>query len=556
MTASKHRMAVCLFAGLLMAGAQPASAADAGTVSTAVDAPAESGAEAPGHSDPALVLAARYGQRDTVRLLLDQGVAPDSRDGLGRTALIAAAGESDAAMTSLLLARGADVAAADADGTTALMHAASRDRLDNVRLLLDAGADLNASDRQGETALGAAIRFGRVRIVDFLLAHGADPNRYEPGSGNAGYSPLMRAVASDLPAADSLAMVRGLLARGAAPDVVRVRGETAYTLAVRNGKTAAAEELLRAGARDETPYVDLSPEQALLRAVKLGDADKLARLLEQSVDPDYRDPITGITALASAAYRGENAMLELLIQHGADVNDVPWGLSAQRIEASGTPLRERELLRAVGRGDTALLTAIWRNDMDAVWILLDHGADIRLPNRDGDTPGIAAARAGNLDVMRALLAKGLDPNRNDPPLTRGYMITTLVNNGAPAPLLVEAARNGQVDMIGLLLDAGAAPDARDAGGRTALHWAVENGYAEAVELLLAHGADTNIVARPDVTPLMLAVQGGRETIARALLEHGADLDAIGNLSVSALDAAARDGNPAELARLLTTASPE
>ncbi len=551
-----YRMAVCLLAGLLMAGAQSWPVARAETVSTAADASAGGSIGASARSDPALVLAARYGQRDTVRLLLDQGVAPDSRDGLGRTALIAAAGETDAAMTALLLARGADVAAADFDGATALMHAASRGRQDNVRLLLDAGADVNAYDRHGETALSAAIRFGRVRMVDELLARGADPNHYEPGADNTGYSPLMRAVASDLPAADSLIMVRSLLARGALADGVRERGETAYTLAVRNGMTAAAEELLRAGARDETPYADLSSEQALLRAVKLGDADKLSRLLEQSTNPDYRDPITGVTPLASAAFRGENAMMELLIQHGADVNDVPWGLSAQRIEASGTPLRERELLRTVGRGDSALLTAIWRNDLDAVWILLDHSADIRLPNRDGDTPGIAAARAGNLDTMRALLAKGLDPNRNEPPLTRGYMITTLVNNGAPPPLLVEAARNGQVDMLGLLLDAGAVPDARDGGGRTALHWAVEGGYAEAVDVLLAHGANVDIAARPDITPLMLAVQGGRESIVKALLEHGADLDTVGDLSASALDAAARNGTPAELARLLTAASSE
>lgn len=554
MAASNHRMTVYLFAGLLTAGAQPGLMAYADTVSTTDAGPAEGPAAARG--DPALVLAARFGQRDTVRLLLDQGVAPDSRDGLGRTALIAAAGEADSAITSLLLARGADVSAADPEGITALMHAAARGREDNVRLLLDAGADLNTYDGNGETALSAAIRFGRVRIVDYLLTRGADPNRYEPGAGNTGYSPLMRAVAGNLSAADSLAMVRVLLARGALPDATRTRGETAYTLALRNGMTAATEELLKAGARDETQYADLSPEQALLRAVKLGDAGKLARLLEQSVDPDYRDPVTGITPLASAAYRGEHALMELLIEHGAEVNDVPWGLSAQRIEAAGKPLRQRELMRAVGRGDTALLTAIWREDMDAVWILLDHGADVRLPNREGETPGIVAARAGNLDVMRALLSKGLDPNQNDPPLTRGYMITTLVNNGAPPPLLVEAARNDRTDMLMLLLDAGAKPDAQDSAGRSALHWAVEGGYAAEVEALIAHGANVNLVAHPDVTPLRLAVQGGRESIARTLLEHGAAVDTVGDLSAAVLDAAARDGSPAELARLLTAATAE
>ena len=546
MAASDLRRAVGLLAaGLLTAGMQVSVSAHADAAS-AVDA---------ARGDPDLVLAARFGQRDTVRLLLDQGVTPDSRDGLGRTALIAAAGEKDHAITALLIDRGADVAATDSDGATALMHAAANGQLDNVRLLLAAGAEVNALDRGGETALSAAVRFSRVRIVEYLLASGADPNRYDLGPEHAGYSPLMRAVARDLSAADSLAMVQSLLARGAAPDAVRAKGETAYTLARRSGKTGVAETLLEAGAHDETPYADLGAEQALLKAVRRGDADKVGRLLALEVDPNYRDPVTGGTPLASAAYRGENSLMDLLIEHGADVNDVPWGLSAQRIEASSVPLQEREMLRAVARGDTALLTAIRRGDADAVWTLLDRGADIRLPNREGDAPGIAAARAGDLDIMRALLTKGLDPDQYDPPLAQGYMITTLVTSGAPPPPLVEAARYGQADMLGLLLDAGAAPDVRDAQGRGALHWAAEGGHAAAVDVLLAHGADANIAARSGGTPLMLAVHAGHEAIARALLEHGAGLDAIEGAPAAALDAVRRNGH-AEAARLLTAATHE
>jgi ankyrin repeat protein len=546
MTTADLRRAVGLLAtGLLMAGMQ---------VSPSAYADATSAVEST-RGDPDLVLAARFGQRDTVRLLLDQGVTPDSRDGLGRTALIAAAGEKDHAITALLIDRGADVAATDSEGATALMHAASNGQLDNLRLLLAAGADVNALDRGGETALSAAVRFGRVSIVEYLLAGGADPNHYDPGAGHAGYSPLMRAVARDLSAADSLAMVQLLLARGAVPDTVRAKGETAYTLARRSGKTGVAEILLEAGARDETPYADLGAEQALLKAVRRGDADKVGRLLALEVDPNYRDPVTGVTPLASAAYRGENSLMDLLIERGADVNDVPWGLSAQRIEASSVPQNERDLLRAVARGDTALLTAIRRGDADGVWTLLDRGADIRLPNRDGDAPGIAAARAGDLNIMRALLTKGLDPDQSDPPLARGYMITTLVNSGTPPPPLVEAARYGQADMLGLLLEAGAAPDVRDGQGRGALHWATEGGHAAAVDVLLAYGADANIAARSGGTPLMLAVQGGQEAIARALLEHGAVLDAIEDVPAAALDAVHRNSH-AEAARLLTAVTHE
>lgn len=483
--------------------------------------------KAAAHEDQALVMAARYGQGDIVRLLLDQNVAIESRDGLGRTALIAAAGEKDAGLVALLLGRGADVAAADADGATALIHAASKGYLDNVRLLLEAAADPGAYDGNGETALIAAIRFDRVRIVDYLLAHGADPNRYDPGAANAGYTPLMRAVARDLPAQDSLAMVRSLLAIGAQPNIERMKGETALTLARRNGNSAAAEELLKVGARDETPYADLDAAHTLLKAVKLGDADKVETLLVNTVDPNYRDPVTGITPLSSAAYYGNTRLMELLIERGADVNNVPWGLSEQRIEVSSVPVRERDLMRLAASGDTALLTSIRRGDLDAVWALLDKGANIRLPNRSGDTPGLIAARKGEVDIMRALLTKGLDPNMTDPPLARGYMITNLVSNGVPPALLTEAARNGHATLVGILLEAGARPDVQDGQGKTALYWAVAGGDAAVVDVLLAHGADANIGIRSGSTPLIVAAQNGYDAIAQALLEHGAAVNVTG-----------------------------
>jgi ankyrin repeat protein len=553
MVGLNHRgVSSVLVAGLLAAG--PLALADTGA-SAGGEAPATNTAAATTHKDSALVLAARYGQRDTVRLLLDQGTAIDSRDGLGRTALIAAAGEKDKDTVALLLSRGADVAATDADGATALLHAATKGYLDNVRLLLEAGAAIEAVDGNGETALTSAVRFDHITVVDYLLAHGADPNHYTPGEKSTGYTALMRAVARDVPAADGLALVRSLLARGAESNVARGNGETALSLAQRNGAAMAAEELLRHGARDETPYASLTPEQALFKAIKLGDTDKVSALLAGVVDPNYRDPLTGVTPLASAAYYGNIGLMELLIDHGADANNVPWGLSEQRIEVSSVPVRERDLLRLVAKGDTALLTSVRRGDLDAVWALLDKGVDIRLPNRNGDTPALVAARNGQTDIMRALLTKGLDPNAADPVPARGYVISSLVNKGVPPTLLMEAVRNDHAELCGILLEAGAQPDVVDRQGKTALYWAVADGHAAVVDALLAHGADPNIAPRSGSTPLMVAAQNGYDAIAQALLEHGAAANAIGGDTdsaggMTALMYAARGGHAAIVGMLL------
>jgi len=548
MAASDNRRAIGrLTAGLLAAGVF-------GCVTAYADTYPATSADAAARSDPALVLAARYGERDTVRLLLDQGTAIESRDSLGRTALIAAAGERDDGMVTLLLGHGADMAAVDADGATALMHAAAKGQLDNARLLLDAGASLATADVNGETALSVAVRLGQVRLVEFLLARDADPDQPAPGADGAGYTPLMRAVARDLPAPAALAMVKNLLARGAEPNVERAKGETAYTLARRNGQQSAATELLARGARDESPYANLGAEQALLKAIRLGDADKVEALLARGADPGYRDPLTGITPLASAAWLGNIGLVERLIERGAVIDDVPWGLNEQRIEVSDAPLRERALLRAVAAGDTALLMSIRRGDADAVWALLDRGADLRLPNRSGESPGLAVARTGNVDIMRALLTKGLDPNANELPLERGYMITSLVSKGMPPPLLVEAARSGHAGLCALLLDAGADPDVRDGHGRSPLYWAAATGQVAVVELLLARSADIHLAARSGDTPLVVAAQNGHEDVVRALLEHGADPRRRADDAL-ALEAARENGHTAVM-KLLTAATAE
>jgi RNA polymerase sigma-70 factor (ECF subfamily) len=67
-----------------------------------------------------------------------------------------------------------------------------------------------------------------------------------------------------------------------------------------------------------------------------------------------------------------------------------------------------------------------------------------------------------------------------------------------------AAKNGQLDLLEQMLVDGVEINAKDASGRTLLHWAVENDHAEAVRLLLKYGADRNIPDRSRKTAYQLA----------------------------------------------------
>jgi hypothetical protein len=121
-----------------------------------------------------------------------------------------------------------------------------------------------------------------------------------------------------------------------------------------------------------------------------------------------------------------------------------------------------------------------------------------------DTALHLAAAGYRVEMVRLLLATGADPNsaknhRHSGPLhyaADGYIIGPNWN----------ATR--QVQTIQCLLDAGAAINARDKNGTTALHRAVRTRSAAAVKYLLARGADPILKNESESgsTPLHLAVQ--------------------------------------------------
>ena len=490
-----------------------------------------------------LVLASRYGHEEVVRTLLDSGVDVNLRDDLGRTALIATAGEPHETLLTELLERGADVNAHDDRGNSALMTAAGRGELANVRSLLRAGADLEARNNDGETALISAIKFGQADVVELLLDRGADANIYDQDQLIAGnqMTPLMVAADYGANGPDSVRIAHALLAHGATLNLRRGNGDTALTIAERKGYRALAAELQRQGARDESPYIGLSNEDALLKAVKLRDEPKAIELLTSGADPNYRDDKTGITPLVSAAYFGQAKIARLLIDKGADVNDVPWGLRDERIDASGAPMKDRDLMRTAARGDAPLMTAIREGHTEIVKLLLQHDALVDIPNRNLETPGILAARKGNAEIMAELLSHGLNPDITEIPQFVDYFAKKKVKKERIRPLLVEAAVNGHNDTVRILLQGRADANVRDERGRTALYWAAEDGHFRTVQTLLNFHADPNLADYTGSTPLMPAAKSGYVKIVRTLLDHGAHVNVIDGTDQDKVETGERAG---------------
>jgi ankyrin repeat protein len=157
--------------------------------------------------------------------------------------------------------------------------------------------------------------------------------------------------------------------------------------------------------------------------------------------------------------------------------------------------------------NTAIHAAAERGNTDIVLLLLEHDADVDSRAKSGWTPLHLAAQYGTLCVGKCLVDHGADIHARD------------VDGWTPLFVCVSFARSEEhVEFAQLLLERGAAVDARTKLRRTSLHKAVEEGNILVARLLLEHGADVNACDESGLTPSRLTT---KQNILELLSEYGA-----------------------------------
>ena len=162
--------------------------------------------------------------------------------------------------------------------------------------------------------------------------------------------------------------------------------------------------------------------------------------------------------------------------------------------------------------------------------LLRAGASLRREEIDASNALFEASRRGNQDLVNMLLDFGANVNSRLfqdelgwTPLSDAIMSEISVNNGNREPHTDNANWYPAFDMIRLLLDRGADPDAKQAGGKTVLHMALGLGETY-VQLLLSAGADVNARDDQQQSVLDLALDDSIRMV-ELLVENGVNLEA-------------------------------
>jgi ankyrin repeat protein len=317
---------------------------------------------------------------------------------------------------------------------------------------------------RNQRPIDIALRNNDPTMVGFLLAHGAE-------------------YTLDLAAQDGDVETVRRLCRSRTSR--RHRGGQALTIAARAGQAKLVRALVRGGVEPTQPVPDAPRGAALWHAAAQGHLAIAEMLLEAGADPNAWIESSG----APIHQAKDDAMKALLYRYGAKAKNAADFVLGDDIDALRV-LIEHDPAAVAGAGCGSVYTfAVAFNKVAALDLLLSSGIPV--------PPVVTECRTylwRRPELARRLLAAGMDPN-----LPNWQWQTPLHNIAEMNPMWVRKGRNSPVQrrerahrqtLVDLFLEFGADIDAVDEEYRsTPLGWAARQGQDDVVELLLERGAD-------------------------------------------------------------------
>ena len=412
---------------------------------------------------------------------------------------------------------------------TALADAVERMDRARVRALLKQRVDVNTPQVDGMTALHWAAHQNDLGIAEQLVGAGADVNAVN----RYGVTPVSLASTNG-----NASLIALLLKAGADPNAALPGGETPLMTASRVGALDAVQALLTAGALVDAKD-DRRRQTAVMWAAAEGHAAVVQTLIDAGADFRARVP-SGLTPLLFAVREGHLDVVRVLLKAGVDVNEpVPAG---NRRGYGG---------RMPPNGATALLLAVMNAHFELAAHLLDAGADpnadlpgytvlhaitaVRKPGvGDNDPAPEGSGSMSSLDLVSKLVAHGANVNARM--TKRANLNNTRANEIGATPYLL-AALTADAALMRTLARLGANPRLTNVENSTALMMAAglatrspgedagtESEVLEAVQVALDLGDDINAVDHNGETAMHAAAYKNLPKVVKFLAAKGAKIE--------------------------------
>ena len=435
-----------------------------------------------------MVAACEGGYIDIVKCLVKYGYNIDHSDTNLPTPLFSACRYGNKDVVDFLLKENCKVNTINAFGQIALHVACKNGHIDIVNILLKYNSDVNLCTTNGSTLLHIACDNGHIDIVNILLKCNSNVNLCNPD----GFTPLHLACCNG-----HIDIVNILLKHNSNVNLGTTDGFTPLHLACCDGHIDIVNSLLKY--KSDVNLCSTNGYTPLFVACCYGHIDIVNILLKCNSDVNL-SANNGYTPLHVASINGYKDIVDIFNKLNVDIN-----------------------LRGDLGEHTPIHYACLEGHTDSVKLLLDNNCDV-IDNNDFSPAFHFACEGGSVDIVDFLLRNKCNINQCQPRTNE-------------SPLIVACDRNKEA-VVKLLLSYEACDvNIIDCDNCNALHYACRNGQADIVELLLKRHCNINQCCKLMKTPLILAVEGEHTEVVEMLLKNKCDIDIYNRNGPTSLDIA-------------------
>ena len=350
--------------------------------------------------------------------------------------------------------------------------------------------DIEAKEALGFSALNYAAYAGNTSILNILIEHGADIN----SKTNENLTPILTACV-----VGQEDCVKALVEKAHASLLKTEDSFSPLILAAENGNPEVVEYLISLKPKININEADSFMETALYHAASHNFFSVVKLLVDNGADVNKQD-LDGTTPLMTSIISYED---EDVLGEEEDFEEDAFDEEEQENEP-----QMRFSMSAMHNKTIKQKDEYFSETLSVISYLLDHNADMYLPQLGGENAFDMAISTGSLQIVQLFLKHGYNINHH---------------NGLGATPLHVAVSNMMLKFVKMFIEIGSDINAQDEDGDTPLHVACLIPLITYAEYLIRCGADVNAENRKHVRPLNVAMRVRNEDLIQFLKEKGATI---------------------------------